>query len=72
MRLDGVVPFGQNGMPDQVDLGFLFGRDLQAGRVVRGIQIGAAAQPLGRLGGADELQRGLVADQRVPAQLLLM
>lgn len=54
----------------QVDLGFIFGRDLQASFVVGSVQAGAATEAVLCFRGADELQHGLVTDQRLSSPVL--
>ena len=50
----------------QVDLCFLLGGDFAAGLIRSGVQIGPAPQARVGARGADELQHGLVTDQRLP------
>src|SRR3990172_1759590 len=66
MWLDRIVPLGQDTMPYQIELSFLFSRDFCTRRVFGSIQSRPAAQARLSLGRANELQERLVIDERLP------
>ncbi len=68
--LDSVVPARQDAMPFQVDLRFLFSRDLETSFIIGGIQVGPTPQACFRSRRPNEFEDGLVTAQRLPGPVL--